>query len=144
MLVLALKRTNKEQDRVNMHPKDWLNHYLTHQDRQSLRDSGQPLYRYAMNYDEYKTLQTALKNSAMLGVANITKISGWNATFVIYAAEWWQREYDGSSWKWDKIFASFGASNQELTTPERNQLVKNGLQYWHRKVRIINGRTRYI
>jgi hypothetical protein len=144
MIVLVLKRTNKKQDRVNMHPKDWLNHYLTHQDRQSLRDSGQPLYRYGMNDDEYKTLQTALKNSARLGVANITKISGWNAAFVIYAAEWWQREYDGSSWKWDKIFASFGASNQELTTPERNQLVKNGLHYWHRKVRIINGRTRYL
>ena len=89
-----------------------------------------------MNNDEYKTLQTALKNSALLGVANITKISGWNAAFAIYAAEWWQREYDGSSWKWDKIFASFGASNQELTTPERNQLVKSGLHYWHRKVRI--------
>ncbi|MFI3219916.1 MAG: STY4851/ECs_5259 family protein [Methylococcales bacterium] len=128
-----------------MHPKDWLKHYLTHQDRQSLRDSGQPLYRYGMNDDEYKALQTALKNSALLDdVANITKISGWNAAFVIYAAEWWRREYDGSSWKWDKIFASFGASNQELTTPERNQLVKSGLQYWHRKVRIINGRTRYL
>ncbi|MSP28039.1 MAG: hypothetical protein EXR80_06350 [Methylococcales bacterium] len=58
-----------------MHPKDWLNYYLAHQDRQSLRDRGQPLYRYGMNDDEYKTLQTALKDD----VTNITKNSGWNA-----------------------------------------------------------------
>lgn len=128
-----------------MPPKDWLNHYLTHQNRQSLRDSGQPLYRYAMNDQEYQTLQTALKNSALLDdVANITKISGWNAAFVIYAAEWWRREYDGHSWTWAGIFQSFGADVQNLSTEQRNQLVKNGLQYWQREVRIINGSKRYL
>lgn len=123
-----------------MYPKDWLNHYLTHQDRQTLRNSRQPLYRYAMNDDEYKTLQTALKNNT----ANITRISDWNAVFVIYAAEWWRREYDGHSWTWAGIFQSFGADVQNLSTEERNQLVKNGLQYWRREVRIINGSKRYL
>jgi hypothetical protein len=124
-------------------PIDWLNDYLT-PDRKSLRDSGQPLYRYRMDDDEYKSLQKILKNSALLGIDNASKISGWNAVFVIYAAEWWRQEYDGSSWEWNKIFQSFGAKSQELTPTERSLLIETGLRYWKRSVRKINRRWSYL
>lgn len=90
-----------------MLPGDWPKQFLA--SKHITAPNGSPLYRYRLSNDDFETLKATLKTSALLGVANITKISGWNACFVIYAAEWWRREYDGSSWSWEKVFASFGA-----------------------------------
>jgi hypothetical protein len=125
-----------------MLPKDWLKQFLA--SRRTLAPDGNPLYRYRLNDSEFETLKTTLKTSALFGVANITEVSGWNAAFVIYAAEWWRREYDGSSWSWKKVFSSFGADARELTIARRNLVVESGLRYWGRKVRIINGSSRYL
>jgi hypothetical protein len=91
--------------------------------------------------NEYQTLRETLKTS---DVASITILSGWNAAFVLYAAEWWRREYDGHSWRWEGIFQSFDADVQKLSTEQRNQLIEKGLQYWRREVRVINGSRRYL
>ena len=105
-----------------MQAKDWLHHYLTPL-RQEQRDNKQPLYRYTMTDSEYQTLRETLKTSTLLAdVASITILSGWNAAFVLYAAEWWRREYDGHSWKWEGIFQSFDADVQKLSAEQRNQL----------------------
>ena len=125
-----------------MLPKDWLKQFLT--SRHTAAPDGQPLYRYRLSDSDFETLKTALKTSALFGVANITEVSGWNAAFVIYAAEWWRREYDGSSWSWKKVFSSFGADAKELTTARRSLVVESGLRYWGRKVRVINGRSLYL
>ena len=125
-----------------MLPKDWLKQFLT--SRQISRSDEQPLYRYRLSDSDFETLKTALKTSALFGVANITEVSGWNAAFVIYAAEWWRREYDGSSWSWKKVFSSFGADARELKIARRNLVVESGLRYWGCKVRIINGSSRYL
>jgi len=63
---------------------------------------------------------------------------------LFYAAEWWRREYDGSSWSWKKVFSSFGADAKALTIARRSLVVESGLRYWGRKVRIINGNSRYL
>jgi hypothetical protein len=68
----------------------------------------------------------------------------WDAAFVIYAAEWWRRKYDGSSWSWNKVFASFDADYQELNTFTRNHMVETGLRFWGREVRVLNGQSRYL
>lgn len=93
-----------------MLPKVWLKQFL--ESRGYTSPDDHPLYRYRMSDDNFKSLKITLKTSAMLGVANLTSVTGWNAAFVIYAAEWWRREYDGSSWKWENLFASFGADVQ--------------------------------
>lgn len=125
-----------------MQVKDWLKKFLD--DRQLSKSHGRPLYRYRMSEEEFDTLQLTLKTSALLGVANVTEISGWNAAFVIYAAEWWRRCYDGGAWSWERIFASFNADADELKIGQRNLIVELGLGYWQRNVRIINGRSRYL
>ncbi|MCK9397379.1 MAG: STY4851/ECs_5259 family protein [Methylobacter sp.] len=125
-----------------MLPKDWLKQFLA--SRQIKRPDGQALYRYRLNNHDFETLKASLKTSALFGVANITEVPGWNAAFVIYAAEWWRREYDGSLWSWEKVFTSFGADAKELKTVRRNLVVELGLRYWERKVRIINGSSRYL
>lgn len=125
-----------------MLPKDWLKQFLT--SRHTAAPDGQPLYRYRLSESDFKTLKTSLKTIALFGIANITEVSGWNAAFVIYAAEWWRREYDGSSWSWKKVFSSFGADAKALSTARRSLVVESGLRYWGRKVRVINGRSLYL
>jgi hypothetical protein len=124
-----------------MQPKDWLKKFLDN--RQLSKSHGQPLYRYQMREEEFDTLQLTLKTSARLfGVTNVTKISGWNAAFVIYAAEWWRRYYDGGKWSWERIFTSLNAKE-----PKQGQLyisVELGLGYWQRKVKRIGYRSNFI
>jgi|CXWL01.1.fsa_nt_gi hypothetical protein len=125
-----------------MLPKDWLNNFLL--SRQIQSTDNRPLYRYRMNDDEFVSLKSALSTTALFGIDNIHKTAGWNAAFVIYASEWWRREYDGSSWSWDKLFASFNADVKVLSINRRNVLVETGLRYWKREVRKINDSYRYL
>lgn len=125
-----------------MLPKDWLQQFLV--SRASLRTEQPPLYRYRMRDDEFETLKSTLKTCSLFGTSHTSKVTGWNAAFVIYAAEWWRREYDGRSWSWDKVFASFNADAKELKIAHRNLVVELGLRYWGRKVRIIKGSSRYL
>ncbi len=125
-----------------MLPKVWLKQFLESKDH--TKPDDHPLYRYRMGNDDFESLKITLKTSAMLGVANLINVTGWNAAFVIYAAEWWRREYDGSSWKWENLFKSFGADVNELSTTQRNLIVETGLRYWRRDVKIINGSSRYL
>lgn len=118
-----------------MQTKDWLNTLLN---RFNLTSPDQrPLYQYRITDEEFETLKKTLQTSSCLGLSN------WNAAFVIYAAEWWRREYKGGAWRWEDIFQSFGAT-QEFSTTQRNLLVETGLQYWKRPVRKINGRSTYL
>ena len=126
-----------------MQVKDWITQFL--QARDIPRPDQKPLYQYRVTDEEFESLKQTLKLSAMLGVQHIFKgIKHWDAAFVLYAAEWWRREYDGSSWRWDNIFASFGADVRELNTSQRNLLVEKGLSYWRRHLRLVNERKRYL
>lgn len=125
-----------------MQPKNWLNQFLA--DKQLNKPHGRPLYRYRMSEAEFNSLKETLKTSALCGVSNVVGISGWNAAFVIYAAEWWRRCYDGGVWSWERIFASFDANASELNAGQRNFVIELGLSYWQRPVRSINGRSRYL
>ena len=125
-----------------MIPKDWLKQFFD--SRQLSVADKRPLYRYQMSDEEFKRLKSSLKTSTLLGINNVTQLYGWNAAFVIYAAEWWRRDYDGSLWSWEKVFTSFKANANELNTTQRNWVVESGLRYWQRDVRKVNGRSRYL
>ncbi|MDD1615055.1 MAG: hypothetical protein CG439_128 [Methylococcaceae bacterium NSP1-2] len=119
-----------------MQPKDWLKEFLTV--RQLNKPNAQPLYRYRMTDDEFAKLQKMLEISVLFNAKHIIKISGWNAAFVIYAAEWWRRYYDGGVWSWQAIFAAFA---NQINAEQYNLIVELGLK---RKVRVINGRSGYL
>jgi len=131
-----------------MLPKEWLKQF--YECRQLTTADGRTLFSYRMGENEFVTLKAALKTSALVGLNNILNFSGvfrgreWSAAFVIYAAEWWRRDYDGSQWSWASVFASFGANADDLSIQQRNGVVESGLRYWRREVRIVNGRSRYL
>ncbi|MBF6650086.1 STY4851/ECs_5259 family protein [Methylobacter sp. BlB1] len=126
-----------------MQIKDWITEIL---ERHNIRFPDQrPLYQYRITDTEFESLKSAIKLSILLGLSTASKnVPRWNAAFVMYAAEWWRREYDGTRPTWDKVFESVGAKSQNLSTGQRNVLVESGLQFWRRSIRVINGRHYYL
>lgn len=126
-----------------MQPKNWIKVFLNHRNL-SLPD-GRPLYQYRVTNEEFASLEKVMQLSSSFGLSMISqKLPRWNAAFVLYASEWWRRKYDGSSWSWDKIFASFNADYHDLNTATRNLVVETGLRYWKRQVRVLNRQSRYL
>lgn len=126
-----------------MQPKNWIKEFLSHRNL-SLPD-GRPLYQYRVTDEEFDSLEKVMQLSSSFGLSVISqKLPRWNAVFVLYASEWWRRKYDGRSWSWDKIFASFNADYHDLNTTTRNLVVETGLRHWKRNVRKLNGRSSYF
>ena len=140
-----------------MSPKDWLNCFL--ESKGLANADGRPLYRYRLTEQEYKTLLKSIETPALLiSIEELFKRSKsshlrsgfsitwyWSAAFVLYAAEWWRREYDGGNPKWENLFASLvGIQANKLPSNQRSLIVEIGLRYWRREVRVINGSSRYL
>jgi len=80
----------------------WKNHLL--EDRNLTKPDGRPLYQYRVSGNEYKALQQLLSHFlAKVPLNNIHTRSCIPGLFVLYAAEWWRREFNGSSWSWMPI-----------------------------------------
>lgn len=81
--------------------EQWLKKFLG---KRSLeRPDGRALYAYRCSEQEYFSLVEALRGTHW----------GENAgnavrAFVLYAAEWWQRQYDGGPWAWEPLLRSVG------------------------------------
>ena len=50
--------------------------------------------------------------------------------FVLYAAEWWRREYDGGAWRWSSIVSAFGGSSDGFDAAARTKCVISGFAFW--------------
>lgn len=130
-----------------MKPRQWIDEFLQKRNLayEDIALEKRPIYQFRITDEEFESLNKTLKLSSLLGLQHIFKdVMHWDAIFVVYAAEWWRREYDGSSWKWENIFASFNADVNELNTAQRNLMIEKGLNYWQRDLRKINGRIRYL
>lgn len=130
-------------------------HPLTEWKRQFLemrgftRPSGNPLYSYKMLINEYEQLELLLqqciaanKNKASLNqIAN--QATSFPALFVLYAAQWWQRRYDGAGWCWEPIMLALGCTASDWDQSQRSICVENGLRDWNLHMRQTQG-LRYL
>ena len=108
----------------------------------SARDLMSPdhrsLYLYRVTDGEISKLRTALEHHAKSGrLDNPTKIMA--AQFVLFAAEWFRRYFDGGAYSWDGIVTGIGAT---LSPQERSLLVEQGLAWWGRSLRRSAARHR--
>jgi hypothetical protein len=127
-----------------MTPDKWLQRFL--ETRELKAPDARSLYKYKMSEDEYNDLKSSLKFISTLNsnVTSLSLIRRWNMIFVIYGAEWWRREYEGGSWRWETLFKSFGAESSKLQVQQRSEIIISGLRYWGLKVRLINDKFRYL
>jgi len=99
------------------------------------RPDGRPLYRYRLSNEEFDELEALLsKWLAMVAsrhdLADIARLSGFPALFVLYAAESWRRRYNGSHWSWEPILKAVGANPVQWSQAQRSACIERGLQDW--------------
>lgn len=123
--------------------KEWREGFLSKNDRKALvgefseGEIGSPLYAYKMNADEFTSLQACLSTNLKnyLPIYSINEIChrsvSFSPLFVLYAANWWQREYDGTGMSWDPIFTSIGIDYEDLNSLTRSEMVKTGFREWN-------------
>lgn len=96
---------------------------------------GRPLFAYQVSQDEYSQLANCLSVSAAFGIENIeARLPRWDALFVLYASEWWRRNYQGGAWSWDSITRSLELSDDEFTHSTIRSIVTKGLKKWKREL----------
>ena len=110
--------------------KEWLLGMLAN--RGCSRPDGRWLYAYRLLSSEYDSLRECLcEATRTTGVSPLACRNKYFAPlFVLYAAEWWRREYDGGPWKWGPILASLQVEKDDLPPNERSGAVLEGFAFW--------------
>ena len=100
------------------------------------RSDGRPLYRYRLSTAEFDSLESLLRGQigSMSSLAGLDLVAahspGFPALFVLYAADWWRRRYNGGHWSWDPILRDLGANPSEWSTAQRSECIQRGLKDW--------------
>lgn len=101
---------------------------------QLTRPDGRNLYQYRLTESEFDDLEKLLRNwlghLSQLDLSQISRLKGFPGLFVLYAAEWWRRRFDGSHWSWDPILRAIRAEPEEWSALQRGECVRLGLQEW--------------
>lgn len=100
--------------------------------RQLSKADGRMLFSYRTTREEYLELR-ALFSERIRALGDrpwVLHTTSECACFVLYAAEWWRREYAGGYWRWQDILASFRQSLAGLDITERSSSVESGLLAW--------------
>ena len=115
------------------------------QNRQLITVNGEPLYSYKLHHDEFDDLKAMLRVSVrrntVSGLVFSSGKSDWAGAFVLYATEWWRKEFAGGHWSWAPILNSLGIGEIDLTPVQRNLLISSGFRYWRRPL-LSNGHGR--
>ena len=108
---------------------EWFKAFL--EKRHLTRPSGGMLFSYRASKEEYLSLRTLLARNlgCLLGTPWTFSSAAECACFVLYASEWWRREYSGGPWRWTHILQSIGQPF-ELDVLERTAAVERGLRAW--------------
>jgi hypothetical protein len=114
---------------------DWRTQFLAARDVS--KPDGRSLFEYQISAAEYEKLQGVLrivhdfflkKSDKPLSAA--MQFHFFPEYFVLYAAEWWRRNYDGTGFSWVPLLASLGAAESAWSPSERTECVTKGLAAW--------------
>lgn len=99
------------------------------------RPNGEMLFSYRASKADYLSLRSvlALKLERLNGQPWIFESNAECACFVLYASEWWRREYAGGPWRWTHILESIWPI-YNLDVFERTHSVERGLRAWGHRV----------
>ena len=115
---------------------DWLQSFLGQ--RQLEQPDGRPLYAYRCTQHEFEDLADRLAVAARDGRLAAAEIRA----FVLYASEWWQRQYDGSRWAWEPLLRYVGWDHVHF--PDLYEPVRRALRWWRVELVRLETSTRYL
>ena len=104
---------------------------------------GRALFKYRLDDSEFEQLAELIQFTSQFGIEHIISMLNWDGIFVLYASEWWRREFNGQ-WGWEEVFKSVAIDFTELPVGIRNSLIERGLHRWRRQVRVRNGSRRFL
>jgi len=113
--------------------KDWFHAFL--RARGMDKPNGQMLFRYRATQAEYEELKEifSVRFSVLGGAPWRYDSRTESALFVLYASEWWRREYAGGAWRWTSIFESLTSSAYRADPLELSVIVELGLRAWRHR-----------
>ena len=97
---------------------------------------GRPLYAYRCSTERFEEARDVL--------------TGWRPqrdpcaggrVFAVYAAEWWQRNYDGGPWAWQPLLDSIRC---EAAFPELYEPLRNAWRWWGVRPVVLGASVRYL
>lgn len=102
------------------------------------------LHQYRLSDAEFTDLEQLLRKWLGLlldrfGLSNVPQLAGFSALFVLFAAEWWRRRFDGGHWTWDPILEAIGADPDDWSQGQRSECVQYGLRDWGLEPRSTGG-----
>lgn len=102
------------------------------------------LYQYRITESEFVDLESLLREwltklLVRFDLGKITHLTGFAALFVLYAAEWWRRRFDGAHWSWDPILRDLNADPDDWNQIQRSACIELGLRDWGLAVRRTGG-----
>ena len=95
-----------------------------------------PLYAYRCSTERFEEARDVL--------------TGWRPqrdpgaggrVFAVYAAEWWQRHYDGGPWAWQPLLDSIRC---EAAFPELYEPLRNAWRWWGVRPVVLGASVRYL
>ena len=104
---------------------DWIRDFLKSEGRNLENPDGRPMYAYRCSGNEFEALgKTLEKSSPCAGLVNDMVARA----FTFYAAEWWQRRYDGRHWAWEPLLSSIGWNSVDY--PDLYEPVRKAWRWW--------------
>ena len=116
-------------------PATWIDEFL--RSRELDRPDGRALYAYRCTAEEFDSLTQALSRTSL----DIIDAHPQVRAFVLYAAEWWQRRYDGGHWAWEPLLESI---NWRVHYPDLYEPVRAALRWWRVGLVFLPTSIRYL
>lgn len=114
----------------------WISDFLSKRGLQTA--DGRPLFAYKTSAEEFETLQELLKSLPARQQASSCYPQAW----LLFAAEWWKREYPGGSWRWGPLCEAVGLRG--LAHEKIREKVIAGRQAWRLQTIIKSEGKRFI
>lgn len=100
---------------------------------------GTPLYRFRLREQAFLALEAELKNTGHRLVSQPDRHDC--AKFVVWAAEWFRRKFNGGIQRWADLGKPLGISLDHFSG---RRLCKNGFDYWHLPLLRLEYSTEYL
>lgn len=107
--------------------------------RHGSNPDGRLLFAYELPPAEYEEIRHQLSNAIIAagGIKELAerslgklRLAAPPAAFVLFAAEWWRREYAGGPWSWAPLLESLHSNARDFPAPLRSDFVARGLSFW--------------
>lgn len=114
----------------------WISLFLS---RRGLQEpDGRPLFAYKTSLEEFEALRQLLQNIPTGQHISSRSPQAW----LLFAAEWWKREYPGGAWRWGPLCEASGLRG--IPYNQIRQLVIDGHRQWRLQTTIKNEGKRFI